>query len=225
MKSLLALFLMASFPIAHAAMVKLEDVKDRGFNNQTASLIKNKAGAYELRVVSMATFDGNSNVVSENGRGEISFVTREIIVPVKINLEINGIDKNIQVGGSSDADAKMGTFANLEGKKIESLFEEFDGTSFNVGILLLGGGHSKASNRDNITFKDTNVSMIVGPSGSMGLNLGLSDYSFKLKMAPVLKAAEVRYSISYYVGENLRGIVDVFQVKTLDQVRAISLEK
>ncbi len=225
MKKLALLLLMSSFVSAHAAMVKLDEVKDRGYNYQTASLMKNRSGNFELHIFSAAMFDGSSRAVAEEFRGERSYVSREIIIPVKLTVEINGIDKSRQFGGSSDNDIKTGVFSELEGKKVESLFEEFDGSSVNVGIALLGGGRSSGSNRDNVKFKDSNFAMIIGPSGSMGIDIGVSVYDYKLKMEATSKSAEVKYGVSYFKDKKNQVNQEVKSILSIEQAKAISLEK
>lgn len=219
-KLILIMIAIISFQL-QASPVRVRDLLDKDFTAHSISLWKIK-GQYKIRIFSMARFDGNGNAIGLNKRlgknDEVTSIDRVIEIPVKFDLNIEGLDKSIQILGANDTDIKTGTFSRFQSKKIESLFEEFEGSNLNLGLVVLGGGRSSGTNRDGVKFSDFNFSIILSPPGGMGLNVGLSAYTYQLKISPVLKAAYVKYQVEHSFGNNDRSSKTAEEVWDMNKV-------
>lgn len=156
----------------------------RTWQHRSAEIWKGPQG-HELRIKSHGSVDADKSI------------NREISVPVSVKVEANGIARSYQAGGSGDLDIATGGFKDFSGHRLGDLFTTYQGTIRSVGLVVAGGGYTRATSGQGIKFAQSNGALIVGfgPEASLGSNGGLTWQDFELTVTPKGNVATISTSL------------------------------
>jgi hypothetical protein len=173
-----------SFAAQANSVVNGAESSVRTWKHRSAEIWNGPRG-YVLRIKSHGTVDSDKSV------------NREITVPVSVHFEANGIARSYQTGGSGDLDIATGAFKDFSGHRLGDLFTTYQGTIRSVGIVVAGGGLTRASSSHGIKFAQSNGALIVGfgPEASLGSNGGLTWQDFDLTITPKGNVATIATSL------------------------------
>ena len=206
-----------------ATSINIDELKDKTNEYYTYPQIVKNDGVYFVKIYSTTYFDRNGNMLTRNQATSLGdmYYNLNKVVKIPVNLVIEKHERfggKYQFLGFGDDDARTGKFENYTNLKVEDLFSRYSGKSYNAGIVLIGGGYSKAISDKNIELSEGNGSIFLpGPAGMpIGINAGFEKLNFTFTIKAPLKAAFSEY--------NLTGIVDGKVIDREYRSESISLD-
>jgi hypothetical protein len=219
--------IVALFCLSHESFaLGINEIKTQAHENFHVSLVK-KDGLVNIHLYSLKYFDRNGiEKRYSHSKTEQYSLSTHIYIPVTITYsKHHRLGGKFQFLGFGDDDARTGDISNIENQKVQDLFTTYSGTSYNAGVVFIGGGYSKAIGQNGIKISEGNGSLLmIGPAGMpFGINAGLEKLDFEFTIKTPLKAALVEYNMTGTVDGNVIAKEVKKEVISLDEVLSADL--